>query len=345
MEITELENIKKALENHGIIAFPTETVYGLGVLFDDFEAYTNLNIAKNRPEDKPYTMMLGRVEDINKYAYVDSKARKIIKAFMPGPITILLKSKSCVPGYVTHNTGIIGIRVPGMPEICEMINYIGKPLLVPSANKSGENPSKSSVEVSEIFKNDISYLIHGTSGCQKPSTLVDLTVDDFKVYREGPISKVQIEHALEGDNAMVISIGSDHAGFDAKVEVIEFLKNAGFEVADCGTYSKDSCDYPLFGRDAALKVANKEADFGILICSSGEGIMIAANKIPGIRCGIGYNDDVARLMREHNNANMIAFGASFMTVEEIKARILIFLNTEFSNIPRHIRRVDLIEEK
>ena len=144
---------------------------------------------------------------------------------------------------------------------------------------------------------------------------------------------------------MRISIGSDHAGFDAKAEVINFLQNAGFEVIDCGTYSKDSCDYPLFGRDTALKVANKEADFGILICSSGEGIMITANKVPGIRCGIGYNDDVARLMREHNNANMIAFGASFMSVEEIKARILIFLNTEFSNIPRHIRRVDLIEEK
>lgn len=144
---------------------------------------------------------------------------------------------------------------------------------------------------------------------------------------------------------MKISIGCDHAGFEAKEKVVQFLKNAHYEIIDCGTYSKDSCDYPVFGRETALKVANKEADFGVVICSSGEGIMMAANKVPGVRCGMGYNDEVARLMREHNNANVIAFGASFMEVDDIIRRILIFLNTEFSNVPRHMRRVDLIEEK
>lgn len=142
---------------------------------------------------------------------------------------------------------------------------------------------------------------------------------------------------------MKISIGCDHAGFDAKEEVVNYLKELGHEVVDCGTYSKDSSDYPLFGKDAANKVANKEVDFGIVICSSGEGIMIAANKVKGVRCGMGYNDDVSRLMREHNNANMIAFGANFMPVEDIKRRINIFLSTDFSNGPRHIRRVEEIE--
>lgn len=144
---------------------------------------------------------------------------------------------------------------------------------------------------------------------------------------------------------MRISIGSDHAGFDAKTAVIEFLKELGHEVIDCGTYSKDSCDYPIFGKAAALKVVNKEADFGIVICYSGEGIMIAANKVPGIRCGMGYNDEVAMLMREHNNANVIAFGANFMNIEDIKRRVKIFLETPASEELRHTKRVALIEDK
>lgn len=195
----ELDLIKQALENHGVIAFPTETVYGLGVFFDDFEAYNLLNKVKNRPEDKPYTMMLGKVEDIEKYGEIDGEIRKIINSFMPGPITILVKAKDIVPGYVTHNTGIIGLRVPGMPEICEMINYVGKPLLVPSANKSGEKPAIDNEEVKAIFNNELSYILEGKAGCQKPSTLVDLTVKPFKIYREGPISKADIENALKGE--------------------------------------------------------------------------------------------------------------------------------------------------
>lgn len=193
----DLLKIKEVLENHQVIAFPTETVFGLGVLFDDFEAYNLLNKVKNRPEDKPYTMMLGNVDDISKYAFIDGRAEKIIQKFMPGPLTILLRAKDAVPGYVTHNTGIIGLRVPGMNDICEMINYVGKPLLVPSANKSGEKPAIDFEQVKAIFNNEIAYIVEGTSGCQSPSTLVDLTGDEIKVLREGPISKAELLSALE----------------------------------------------------------------------------------------------------------------------------------------------------
>ena len=141
---------------------------------------------------------------------------------------------------------------------------------------------------------------------------------------------------------MRISIASDHAGFDAKEEVKEYLTKLGHEVIDCGTDSKESCDYPIFGRAAAIKVAGGEAERGILICSSGEGIMIAANKIKNVRCGLAYNDEVAKLIRMHNNANMVAFGASFMKIEDIIKRIDLFLNTEFEG-GRHERRVNEIE--
>ena len=141
---------------------------------------------------------------------------------------------------------------------------------------------------------------------------------------------------------MKISIASDHAGYAYKEEIKKYLAKKGYEMVDCGTHSLDSCDYPIFGKAAAQKVADKEVDFGILVCSSGEGIAIAANKVKGVRAGIAYNDDVARLMRQHNNANMIAFGASFMALEDVLRRIDIFLDAKFEG-GRHERRVNEIE--
>lgn len=141
---------------------------------------------------------------------------------------------------------------------------------------------------------------------------------------------------------MKISLASDHAGYAYKEEIKKYLEKKGHELVDCGTYSLESCDYPIFAKEAAKKVANKEVDFGILVCSSGEGIAIAANKVKGVRAGIAYNDDVARLMRQHNNANMIAFGASFMKLEDVLKRVDIFLATDFEG-GRHERRVNEIE--
>ena len=141
---------------------------------------------------------------------------------------------------------------------------------------------------------------------------------------------------------MKISIASDHAGYKYKEEEKKYLENKGHVLLDVGTHSTDSCDYPLFAHEAAKKVASKEAEIGILICSSGEGIAIAANKIKGIRAGIAYNDDVARLIKQHNNANMISFGANFMSLEDVLRRIDIFMATEFEG-GRHERRVGEIE--
>ncbi len=141
---------------------------------------------------------------------------------------------------------------------------------------------------------------------------------------------------------MKISIGSDHAGFKYKEEIKKYLESKGHEVIDCGTNSLESCDYPIFGRAAAELVAKGEVKYGVLVCSSGEGIMMAANKVKGVRCGLAYNDDVARLIRQHNNANMIAFGASFMELKDVLRRIDLFLSTEFEG-GRHERRVSEIE--
>ena len=195
----EIRKIKKVLEKHGIIAFPTETVMGLGVFYDDFEAYEKLNRVKNRREDKPYTMMLGNPAHICKYAVVDHKARQLIKAFMPGSVTLLLRSKPNVPGYVTHDTGIIGVRVPSLVDIMEMLNGLGKPLLVPSANKAGEKPALNSEEVKNIFGNEIDYIVEGECVGGVASTIIDLTSDEVKIVREGPVSKEMILNVLGGE--------------------------------------------------------------------------------------------------------------------------------------------------
>lgn len=142
---------------------------------------------------------------------------------------------------------------------------------------------------------------------------------------------------------MRIAVGSDHGGLAYKNAIKEHLEKQGHVVIDVGTYTEDSCHYPIFGAEVGRKVASKECDYGVVVCTSGEGICISANKIKGVRCGLAYNDDVARLMRQHNNANVIGFGQKFMALEDVLRRVDIFLSTEFEG-GRHQTRVDLIND-
>lgn len=142
---------------------------------------------------------------------------------------------------------------------------------------------------------------------------------------------------------MKIALGSDHAGFELKESIKKHLVDEGYDVIDVGTHSLDSVDYPDFAHAAAKEVVSGEANFGILCCGSAEGISIAANKVHGIRCGIGYNDEVSKLMRQHNDANMIAFAGRFMDTEDVLRRVDLFLDTEFEG-GRHANRVSKIEE-
>ena len=182
-----LENALKALNDHQVIAFPTETVFGLGVFYDDYQAYNLLNKVKNRHEDKPYTMMLYDINEINKYADVDKKYLPIIKKYMPGSLTILVKAKENVPNYVTHNTKIIGIRIPSNKEALDLLSFVKKPLLVPSANKADQKPALNDEEVKAIFGDEIRVIIPGEAIGGQASTIIDLTGDEIKLIRKGPI--------------------------------------------------------------------------------------------------------------------------------------------------------------
>ena len=188
------------LLNHKVISFPTETVMGLAVVYNDFEAYNLLNKVKRRPEDKPYTLMLGNVLDIQKYGYVDKKIQKIIDAFMPGSITILIKGNENLPNWVTHGSPIVGLRVPSNKEALEVLKEVKLPLLVPSANRSGEKPCLDSEEVKKVFGDEVAYVVEGKANLEKPSTIVDLTKESPFILREGPISLEDILKVWEGND-------------------------------------------------------------------------------------------------------------------------------------------------
>lgn len=128
---------------------------------------------------------------------------------------------------------------------------------------------------------------------------------------------------------MKIAIGNDRKGLSYKNEILRQLMDLGYEVFNVGTDENIPCDYPIYAEKVARLVASGKCDKGIVICASGIGISIAANKIPGIRCGVGYCDEVARAMRLHNDANMIAFGQDYMNLEDVKKRVELFLSTEF----------------
>ena len=142
----------------------------------------------------------------------------------------------------------------------------------------------------------------------------------------------------------MIALGRDHGGYDLKLQVMEHLKERGLEVKDFGCFDKSSCDYPDFGRAAAEAVADGTCDRGIVVCTTGIGISIAANKVKGVRCALCTDPYLAKMTRLHNDANMLALGGG-ITGKNLALEIVdTFLDTEFSQGENHIRRISKIEK-
>jgi ribose 5-phosphate isomerase B len=143
---------------------------------------------------------------------------------------------------------------------------------------------------------------------------------------------------------MKIAIGADHKGFDFKNRIRSILEKKGIEVEDVGTYSEESTDYPDFGVKVSREVASGNADYGMLICWTGNGMAISANKIRGIRAGLALSPEMARLTRAHNNANVLVLSGLFTPVENLEEIIDTFLETEFEG-GRHLRRINKIKDE
>ncbi len=142
---------------------------------------------------------------------------------------------------------------------------------------------------------------------------------------------------------MKIAIGSDHAGFEDKERVKKQLEDLGVEYEDVGTTSTESVDYPIYAEKVAQKVASGEVEQGLLICGSGNGMQIAANKIHGIRAALAWNEETARLARQHNDANVLSVPARMISAEEVSKVVKSYLEAKFEG-GRHARRVEEISK-
>jgi ribose 5-phosphate isomerase B len=143
---------------------------------------------------------------------------------------------------------------------------------------------------------------------------------------------------------MKIALAADHAGFALKELLRDHLRDRGYEVDDFGAFSEDSTDYPDYAAEVARRVTRGQADRGVLVCSTGVGMSIAANKINGARAAVGSSEEEVRLTREHNDANVLCLGAKFTPFQEAARFIQVFMDTPFSAGSRHVRRIQKISE-
>ena len=334
-----VDEAAELLKKGELVCFPTETVYGLGAISSSEEAFNKLVAAKRRPADKPFTLMCSSIGEAVRYCEVDVRSIAVMKKFLPGEITVIVPARKDLPQWITLGTPWIGIRVPNSPEVLDLIEKVGSPLLVPSANHSGEPTATTFEETYPVFKDEVSAIIKGKCEAKLASTIVKMEPGlGISLIRQGPVPFEDIKKVYE-DASMNVSLASDHGAFDLKNTIRLYLQGKGFNVLDEGCESKNSCDYPFFAAKAAKDVAEGRADLGIVCCTSGEGVCIVANKIKGVRCGVGYDDDCAAKLREHNNANVISFGAKYMKTEDVLRRIDIFLSATFSPLEKHHRRV------
>lgn len=196
VEKDALDLAAELVGNNKVVAFPTETVFGLGVKFGSKEALDALYQIKKRDKGKAISMMISKPEDIEKYAYVNENAKKIIKAFMPGMITIILKKKPHIDKYFTASLDTIGIRIPDDKFVLSLLDKTG-PMLVTSANLSGKESLVDDQAVMEVFKGKIPLIVKGESISKKASTIVDLSKGNVEILRLGDISKEEITEVLK----------------------------------------------------------------------------------------------------------------------------------------------------
>ena len=178
------------------MAFPTETVYGVGIHFDDEEALERLMEAKNRDYSKAITLMVADKRDISQYAYISPQAQKMIDQFMPGMITLIFKKKESVRDSMTNGKLTIGIRIPDSEFVLSLLKKVG-PMLVTSANLSQHSNTTSTQEVLNQLDGRIDLVVDGKTSDNIASTVVDVSQDEIKILRAGKITKEQIEEAIK----------------------------------------------------------------------------------------------------------------------------------------------------
>ncbi len=191
----EIEKLVKILKDDGVISVPTDTVFGICARIDSKIARDKLIAVKNRPIKKSFPVMCANEEQIKSVAVVNERAEKLMKAFMPGPITIILSKNKELPDYVTNGKDTIAIRMATSEPLEKLILALGSPVFMTSANQSGE-PICTNLDEIEKMCPDLDGMMEGKVIFSKGSTIIDCSAEEIKILREGPISEEQINKII-----------------------------------------------------------------------------------------------------------------------------------------------------
>lgn len=194
-KINQVDEMAQILKNDGVISIPTDTVFGICASINSKIAYSKLIKVKRRPLNKAFPVMCSNIEQIKSIAIVDEIAEKLIKTFMPGPITLVLKKSSTLPEYVTNGKDTIAVRMASSKTIEELITKIGSPLFMTSANQSGQPECINLDEIEKVCPS-LDGMMEGEVFYSMGSTIVDCTSKEIKILREGPISFEEINHLI-----------------------------------------------------------------------------------------------------------------------------------------------------
>lgn len=342
-EIIQEKDFEKALsilQKNGLIALKTDTVYGLAISSHCDANYRKLAKVKNRPEGKPFPLMLSSVEEAEKYLILNKRDRILMRRFMPGPVTFILKRKENIFPFLGEQE-TLGVRVAKDPWLRSLIEANGAPIWLPSANLSNHPTALNHTMVLEQLSGKIDAVVKGKAPGGLASTVVDLSGSTIKILREGPISEKEIKEALSMEK---IAIACDHGAYEQKEMIKEYLLEEGYEVKDFGAYSEESVDYPDVIYPAAKAVAEGSYDRGIVLCGSGIGASITANKVKGVRCALVSSKEVAQLTREHNDSNVLALAGRTTDKETNMDIVKTWLEVDFSEDDRHVRRIDKLHQ-
>ena len=191
----DAQKVANAFLAHDVLAIPTDTVYGVGVVYGDLNDLSRLKHAKHRPETKPIPMMVASASQMKQIAKVDVRTEKIIDAFLPGPLTLILPLREDVSKEYTNGKDTVAVRIPDAPFILNVIQRLNKPLLVSSANISGRPAAITFDQAKENLPN-IDGIVQGQCQQGMASTIVDCTKEQLAILREGPISLSELENVI-----------------------------------------------------------------------------------------------------------------------------------------------------
>ena len=192
----EIEELAQILKDDGVISVPTDTVYGICARINSEKAYNNLVAVKNRPNTKLFPIMCANKEQIEKIAIINEKIRKLIEVLMPGSITLILNKRTEISDYINNGATTIAVRMATSKVLEKLIQKIGSPIFMTSANQSGENVCTNLDEIEKVCPT-LDGMLEGNVSFNKASTIVDCTSNEIKILRNGPISLEKILEIIE----------------------------------------------------------------------------------------------------------------------------------------------------